>query len=38
MADFLNQRGGDAIVLSAIEIPRICGFFRRSAALHHFHQ
>lgn len=38
MADFINQRGGDAIVLSAIEIPRVCSFFRRSAALHHFNQ
>lgn len=38
MADFINQRGGDAIVLSAVEIPRVCDFFRRSAALHHFTQ
>lgn len=38
IADFINQRGGDAIVLSAIEIPRVCDFFRRSAALHHFAQ
>lgn len=38
IADFLNQRGGRSIVLSAIEIPRVCDFFRRSAAIHHFNQ
>ena len=38
IADFINQRGGESIVLSAIEIPRVCDFFRRSAALHHFAQ
>ncbi len=38
IADFINQRDGNAIVLSAIEIPRICSFFRRSTALHHFEQ
>ena len=36
VADFINQRGGEAVVLSAIEIPRVCGFFSRSHALHHF--
>lgn len=36
IADFINQRWGRAIVLSAVEIPRVCDFFRRSAALHHF--
>ncbi len=38
MADFIIQNGAPAIVLSAIEIPRVCDFFRRSAALHHFEQ
>lgn len=38
IADFLNQRGGRAIVLSAVEIPRVCDFFNRSAALHHFRE
>jgi uridylate kinase len=38
MADFIDQRGGHSIVLSAIEIPRVCDFFHRSKALHHFKQ
>ncbi len=38
IADFINQRWGRAIVLSAVEIPRVCDFFRRSAALHHFNE
>lgn len=36
ISDFINQRWWRAIVLSAIEIPRVCDFFRRSSALHHF--
>lgn len=36
IADFINQRGWRSIVLSAIEIPRVCDFFRRAAAMHHF--
>ncbi len=36
IADFINQRWWRSVVLSAIEIPRVCDFFRRSSALHHF--
>lgn len=36
IADFINQRWGRTRVLSAIEIPRVCDFFSRGAALHHF--
>lgn len=38
IADFINQRWGRSIVLSAVEIPRVCDFFRRSSALHHFRE
>lgn len=38
IADFINQRWGRTRVLSAIEIPRVCDFFSRSAALHHFRE
>ncbi len=38
IADFINQKWGRFIVLSAVEIPRVCDFFRRGSAIHHFNQ
>lgn len=38
IADFINQRGGSTKILSAIQIPRVCDFFRRSNALQHFNE